>query len=86
MLTEFASGAMERAVYEKLPDGTFWGRIPACAGVVASGRTLSRCQRELRETLEGWLIVKLRHGDRIPVIAGVDLNEPQRLKRLPAHA
>ena len=85
MLTEYASVALDRASYEKLEDGTFCGRIPPCPGVVASARTLSRCQRELREALEGWLIVKLRHGDRIPVIGGIDLNE-RHPKRLPAHA
>jgi len=25
--------------------------------------------------LEGWLIVKIRHGDRLPVIAGINLND-----------
>ena len=88
MLIESTSRAMERATYEKFPDGLFWGRLPGCPGVVATGATLARCQRELREALDGWLIVKLRHGDKLPVIGGIDLNRPRRLpsKRLTTHA
>lgn len=78
MLLEYVDEAMERGVYEKLDDGTFSGRIPSCPGVAAFGKTLAQCQRELREVLDGWLIVRLRHGDKIPPIAGIDLNRPRR--------
>ena len=43
------------------------GKIPDCPGVLAFGNTLYECQKTLREVLEGWLIVKLRHGDALPV-------------------
>lgn len=84
MLLEYIEKAMERAVYEKLENGTFGGRIPSCPGVTATGKTLSRCQKELREVLDGWLIVRLRHGDRIPSIAGINLNRPRRLNAVHA--
>lgn len=75
MLLEYVEEAMERAVYEKLEDGTFGGRIPACPGVVATGKTLSQCQKQLQEILDGWLIIKLRHGDKIPLLKGINLNQ-----------
>jgi predicted RNase H-like HicB family nuclease len=78
MLLEYIEQALERAVYEKLEDAGFAGRIPACPGVVATGKTLAQCQRELCEVLDGWLIVRLRHGDKIPPIAGINLNRPRR--------
>ena len=74
MLIEYINKAMTKAVYEKLEDGTFSGRIPQCPGIIAFGETLYQCQDELRSTLEGWLIVKIRHGDRLPVIGGINLN------------
>lgn len=87
MLLEYVEQAMEKAVYEKLRDGTFWGQIEACKGVVAGGRTLAQCQRELREVLDGWLIVKLRHGDQIPTIARINLNQPRHAQMSrPLHA
>jgi predicted RNase H-like HicB family nuclease len=74
MLIEYVNKAMSKAVYEKLEDGTYSGRIPQCPGVISFGETLYRCQEELRSVLEGWLIVKTRHGDRLPVIGGINLN------------
>ncbi len=84
MLTRFAlSGyveqAMADAVYDELDDRTFAGRIPSCRGVVAFGSTLRQCQDELRSTLEDWIVVGLRLGHRLPVLAGINLNqEPSR--------
>lgn len=79
MLIEYINKAMSKAVYEKLEDGSYSGRILQTPGVIAFGETLYRCQEELRSILEGWLIVKLRHGDRLPVMGGIDLN-----KKMPA--
>lgn len=75
MLTEYIERAMSRATYEKLGDGTYSGRIPECPGTIAFAGTLYGCQAELRSVLEGWLLVKIRHGDDLPVIDGLDLNE-----------
>ena len=66
---------MSKAVYEKLEDSNFVGKIPLCSGVIAIGENLYQCQEELRSSLEGWLIVKIRHGDKLPVIGRVDLNK-----------
>ncbi len=75
MLTEYIEEAMARAVYEKLKDSTYSGTIPPCEGTVALGDTLYECQNELRSVLEGWLIVKIRHGDHIPVVGKVNINK-----------
>lgn len=70
MLTEYIEAAMRKATYEKLDDGTYCGKIPECTGTVAFGETLHECQIELRSVLEGWLLVKIRRGDHLPVIGG----------------
>lgn len=75
MLTEYIEAAMRKATYEKLEDGTYCGKIPECPGTIAFGGTLYECQIELRSLLEGWLLVKIRHGDHLPVIDGLDLNK-----------
>ena len=86
MLIEYINKAMSNAVYEKLGDGTYSGKIPQCPGVIAFGETLYQCQEELRSVLEGWLIVKIRHGDKLPVIGGINLNKRMpALKEVPAH-
>ena len=78
ILTDYLSQALSQAVYDKLDDNSFAGRIPACPGVIAFGKTLSKCESELRSTLEDWILVGLKLGHPLPVIAGIDLNkEPQ---------
>lgn len=75
MLTEYIDKAMSKAVYEKLEDGSYLGKIPQCEGTIAFGQTLYECQKELRSVLEGWLIVKIRHGDSLPIIDQINLNK-----------
>ncbi len=74
MLTEYIQAAMKHAAYEILEDESFYGEIPSLQGVYANEKTLEACRTELKSVLEGWLIVKLRFGDLIPVIDGIDLN------------
>jgi predicted RNase H-like HicB family nuclease len=79
ILTDYVIQALSQAVYDKLEDGTFSGRIPSCVGVVAFGATLVECEAELRSTLEDWILVGLKFGHYLPVIGSIDLNkEPQR--------
>ena len=75
MLTEYIRKAMSKAVYEKLEDETYSGESPDCPGTIAFGQTLQECQVELQSILEGWILVKIRHGDDLPVIEEINLNE-----------
>lgn len=75
VLTEYMDHAMAEAIYDKLEDGSFSGRIHSCPGVVAFGRTLRECEDGLRSTLEDWILVGLKLGHSLPVVAGIDLNK-----------
>lgn len=87
MLLEYINAAMERAVYEKFEGNVFGGSVPGCPGVSATAKTLAQCQKELRDVLDGWLIVKLRHGDNIPPIGRINLNLPRHTSaHRPLHA
>ncbi|MDO8726394.1 MAG: type II toxin-antitoxin system HicB family antitoxin [Candidatus Methanoperedens sp.] len=63
---------MVKAVYDKLEDGTFSGRIPSFKGIVAFGSTLRDCEEELHSTLEDWILVGLKLGHLLPVIAKIN--------------
>jgi len=76
MLASYIDQAMERAIYEIIEDeGTYWGEIPGLQGVWARHATLQGCRRELREAVSDWIALRLRLGLRIPVLAGIDLNQ-----------
>ena len=74
MLIEYIQKAMSMAVYDKVDDVGYAGKIPVCPGVIAFAGSLYDCQEELRSVLEGWLIVKIRHGDQLPVLGKINLN------------
>ena len=74
VLSDYVEEAMGQAVYDKLDDGTFAGRIPTCLGVVAFGTSLRECEQELRSTLEDWILLGLTLKHPLPVVAGIDLN------------
>lgn len=79
ILSDYVEQAMAQAIYDKLEDGTFTGRIAPCKGVIAFGTTLRECEDELRSTLEDWILLGLKLGHPLPVIGGIDLNkEPVR--------
>ena len=76
-LTAYIEAALELARYDKLDDGSFAGEIPKLKGVAAFGRTLRACESELRSVLEDWILVGLKMGHKLPVLAGIDLNKVQ---------
>jgi len=79
VLSDYVEEALAQAALERLEDGSYAGRIPTCAGVVAFGTSLRECESELRSTLEDWILVGLQLKHPLPVIAGIDLNrEPAR--------
>jgi len=78
MLTDYIKAAMKRAKYKMVDDpNPFFGEIPELPGLWANGPTLEDCRDELKEVLEGWIIVSLYRGHKIPVLNGIDLN-PQK--------
>jgi predicted RNase H-like HicB family nuclease len=74
MLLEYIQAAMREAHYEMMEDGRFFATIPSCQGLWADGDTLEAAREALQEVLEDWILIRTRHGDALPVIAGLDLN------------
>ena len=74
MLTEYIRAAMREARYELMEDGRFFAVIPHCEGLWADGDTLEAAREQLQDVLEDWILIKARHRDTFPVIAGVDIN------------
>jgi hypothetical protein len=60
VLSEYVELAMRQALYDKLEDNSFSGRIPSCPGVLSFAPTPKECEEELRSTLEDWVLVGLK--------------------------
>ncbi|CAN5454494.1 type II toxin-antitoxin system HicB family antitoxin [soil metagenome] len=73
ILSDYLGRALAQAEYDKLEDGTFFGKIPSCKGVVAFGSTLRECESELHSTLEDCVLVGLKLGHELPLIGNMNL-------------
>ncbi len=77
MLTDYINAAMRHATYEILSDRTYYGDIPGFQGVYANAKTLEECREELRQVLEGWIVLGLRLGHTLPQVDGLELTVMQ---------
>jgi len=69
MILEYINAALERAKYEIIKDKKpYYGEVPGLKGIRATGKTLEECRRNLAETIEGWIILRLQKGLPIPSI------------------
>ena len=77
MLTEYIEEALERARYELIddPDTPYFGEVPDLPGVWASGETLEACRRELKDVIEGWLLVSVKNSLPIPSLGPLEIKE-----------
>ena len=74
MLTKYIKAAMGKARYEILPDdGTFYGEIAGFDGVWANATTLEACRNELKEVLEGWILLRVSLHMPLAVVDGITL-------------
>ncbi|MCR4392081.1 MAG: type II toxin-antitoxin system HicB family antitoxin [Candidatus Acetothermia bacterium] len=81
MITEYIEAALSGARYELIQDEEpYYGEIPGLGGVWATGRTLEECRQNLKEVLEGWILVRLRRGLAIPPVGGHRIEEPEGLE------
>lgn len=72
MLERYLDAAMERAVFEVLPDdGTYFGRVPELRGAWANEPTLDACRGELREAVRDWVLFRFSRGLTVPSVGGI---------------
>ena len=67
MLTEYIEEALKRARYEIINDEEpYYGEIEELKGVWATGRSLEECRNNLKEVIEGWILLSIKKGLPIP--------------------
>jgi predicted RNase H-like HicB family nuclease len=81
MLLEYIQEALERARYELIEDEEpFYGEVSKLPGVWATGKSLEECRENLREVVEGWIMVRLQKGLPLPVLGSTRLRAVEELK------
>lgn len=78
MLTEYVEEALKRARYEKIEDEEpYYGEVGELQGVWATGKTLEECRSNLKEVIEGWILLSIKRGLEIPALGTNEIREVQ---------
>ena len=77
MLTEYVEEALRRAHYEitQDPDQPFYGEILELEGVWASGKSLEECRSQLKDVVEGWILLSIKKALPIPKLGICEITE-----------
>ncbi len=76
MLTEYIDEALRQAHYEIINDEEpYYGEVKALKGVWATGRSLEECRQNLKDVIEGWILVSIKKGLPIPALGECEIKE-----------
>lgn len=75
MLTEYVDEALRRARYELVDDkeAPYYGEVADLPGVWARGETLEGCRRELKDVIEGWILISVKRSLDIPRLGSAEV-------------
>ena len=71
------SSRLEKALYKKLEDNTWFAEISEFEGLWANAGTVEECRSELIEVLEESVILKIRDADPLPIVEGFTIRVQQ---------
>jgi predicted RNase H-like HicB family nuclease len=78
MLIEYVEEALRRARYEIIDDeDPYYGEIEELRGVWATGKTLEECRNNLKDVIEGWILLSIKKGLPIPKLGNFEIKEIQ---------
>ena len=80
MITEYIQESLNRARYEIIDDeDPYYGEIAELPGVWAAGKSLEECRNNLREAVEGWILLSVRKGLPIPRLGNCEIKDIQEV-------
>lgn len=76
MITEYVEEALRRARYELIEDREtpYYGEVADLPGVWACGPTLELCRQELKDVIEGWILLSVRQSLDIPPLGDIEFH------------
>jgi predicted RNase H-like HicB family nuclease len=76
MLREYIEEALRRARYEIIDDEEpYYGEIQELKGAWASGKTLEGCRNNLKDVIEGWILLSIKKDLPIPKLGKFEIKE-----------
>ena len=76
MVTEYIEEALKRARYAIInDDDPYYGEIEDLKGAWATGQTLEECRINLKDVVEGWILLSIKKGLPIPKLGDIEIRE-----------
>ncbi len=82
-ITEYADKALKKAEYDRDENGVVIARVPGASGFFAQGDDFEEARANLREVIEGNVVLALQLGLSIPTIEGVKMTEQAHVQARP---
>jgi predicted RNase H-like HicB family nuclease len=80
MLIEYIDEALKRAKYEIIEnDESYYGEIKELKGIWATAKTLEECREKLKDVVEGWILISVKKGLKIPKLGSFEIKENKEL-------
>jgi predicted RNase H-like HicB family nuclease len=80
MLIEYIDEALKRARYEIIDnDESYYGEIKELKGIWATAKTLEECREKLKDVVEGWILISVKKGLKIPKLGSIEIKETKEL-------
>ncbi len=80
MIIEYIHEALNRAHYEIIDDDKpFYGEVKELKGVWATGKTLEECRQNLKDVIEGWILLSVKKGLSIPQMGNYLIKEIEEI-------
>ena len=76
-LADYVEKALKRAKYFHDENGVVIAKIPKASGFFAQGDSFEEARENLRDVIEGNVLLALQLGLKIPRIEGVEIEERQ---------
>jgi len=74
-LARYVEEALKRAEYSRDENGVVIARVPKASGFFTQGDSFEEARENLRDVIEGNVLLALQLGLEIPRIAGVEIEE-----------
>jgi predicted RNase H-like HicB family nuclease len=84
-LARYVEHALKKARYARDENGTVIAKVPRASGSFAQGETVEEARENLRDVIEGNVLLALQLGLEIPRIEGVEILERQVAGPTPKH-
>jgi predicted RNase H-like HicB family nuclease len=81
-MTRYVEEALKKAKYTQDENGVVIAKVPWVSGFFSQGDTFEEARENLKDAIEGNILLLLQLGKEIPPMKGVRIKETQFIKKL----